>query len=539
MIKKKTARTLLLGLTTIMLLSGCRLIGALWPSSSSSEDDPTSTTSSTSTTTSITTSDPTSSETPPPSSETPTSQEPGDGYTRPGYSSQNFRELAQAKGLEALESTGTQSVLVVPVDFTDYRAASQLGGAAASKNRIEKSFFGSTSETGWHSVKTYFHESSYGKLNVSGEVLPWLNLPISRDAFKTIKNSNPSYYDNTCYVLDKIKEQYPDKMKEYDKDGNGYVDALFIVYACPFDSSDPDMTFWAYVFWDMRYDPNVSNPEFNVYGWASYHFMDDAPYIPSTTTKAYEIDAHTYIHEFGHILGLDDYYNYDGFGTGYLNMSGGIDMQAFNIIDHNMYSKFGLQWAQPYLVNDTTTINLKPAHSSGEFIIIQDDYFGSAFDEYILIEYYQPKGLNYMDSTIGYSNGASGHSLNGVRIWHVDSRMFLFNASYNPISYDQVQYIKDFDGNSFTAIGPSNTPSRSIYNDVYYLHLLESTGINTFKDGGIASDVTLFKQGQTFTPSSTFFKYGNKFNSQKTIGYTISIGQMTNQEVVINITKTA
>ena len=103
----------------------------------------------------------------------------------------------------------------------------------------------------------------------------------------------------------------------------------------------------------------------------------------------------------------------------------------------------------------------------------------------------------------------------------------------------QDQYIKDFDGNSFTAIGPSNTPSRSIYNDVYYLHLLESTGINTFKDGGIASDVTLFKQGQTFTPSSTFFKYGNKFNSQKTIGYTISIGQMTNQEVVINITKTA
>ncbi|HOF65523.1 MAG TPA: hypothetical protein PL120_02905 [Bacilli bacterium] len=204
MIKKKTARTLLLGLTTIMLLSGCRLIGALWPSSSSSEDDPTSTTSSTSTTTSITTSDPTSSETPPPSSETSTSQEPGDGYTRPGYSSQNFRELAQAKGLEALESTGTQSVLVVPVDFTDYRAASQLGGAAASKNRIEKSFFGSTSETGWHSVKTYFHESSYGKLNVTGEVLPWLNLPISREAFKTIKNSNPSYYDNTYYVLDKI-----------------------------------------------------------------------------------------------------------------------------------------------------------------------------------------------------------------------------------------------------------------------------------------------------------------------------------------------
>ena len=33
--------------------------------------------------------------------------------------------------------------------------------------------------------------------------------------------------------------------------------------------------------------------------------------------------------------------------------------------------------AHPYVINDTTSINLKPAHSSGEFIIIQDDYFGS------------------------------------------------------------------------------------------------------------------------------------------------------------------
>jgi hypothetical protein len=160
------------------------------------------------------------------------------------------------------------------------------------------------------------------------------------------------------------------------------------------------------------------------YAWASYDFMYEG-YGSS------EVDGHTYIHETGHVLGLDDYYSYT---EGDWGAAGGLDMMDYNVLDHNAYSKFFLGWSDPFVVDGTkaaTTINLSPFESSGQFILINDEWNGSAFDEYLAIEFYTPTGLNYQDSRVGGypGNNVRGFTVPGIKIYHVDARLGLFSST--------------------------------------------------------------------------------------------------------------
>ena len=102
-------------------------------------------------------------------------------------------------------------------------------------------------------------------------------------------------------------------------------------------------------------------------------------------------------------------------------------MMDNNIIDHNMYSKYILNWATPcsaWAIVKYTSVPLKAVAIS---FLINNNWNGHAYDEYILIEYYTPTGLNQHDSMgEGYGKGdkkVAGFNVPGVRIYHVDSRI--------------------------------------------------------------------------------------------------------------------
>jgi len=71
--------------------------------------------------------------------------------------------------------------------------------------------------------------------------------------------------------------------------------------------------------------------------------------------------------------------------------------------------------------------------------------------------------------------------------------------------------------------------------------LLEKNGTNTFINGAIASDATLFRQGDTFNPTTThssfFYHQVGQFNDQSLIGYTVSVATLTANAVTLTVTK--
>ena len=162
-----------------------------------------------------------------------------------------------------------------------------------------------------------------------------------------------------------------------------------------------------------------------------------------------------------------------------------------------------------------------------------------------MIEYYTPQGMNEKDANQSYSaNTTKGtdrmYTINGFRIYHIDSRLVEIEARGRATGY------VDTLGDKYYAVGASNTPERSyLFHflpqqnaiDYKYVHLLESNGTNTFKKGSFATNATLFKSGSSFVASSEFFPNGDKFNDGSKVGYKITVQECGSDFGSITITK--
>lgn len=301
-------------------------------------------------------------------------------------------------------------VLVIPVEFSDYKADNQM------QSVLEKVFFGTSEETGWESLKSYYYKSSYGKCNISGTVLP---------VFSTGNTSK--YYDSmdddtaVNSIIKAALEYYDNSINydEYDSNGDNYIDSIYIIYTAPIDYESDDSLYWAFSYQyftdDYEYYDSV---EADFYCFMGYDFIFET----LANGKKVSYNAETIIHESGHLFGLDDYYDYDD-TKGPDGGIGGGDMMDYNVGDHNPFSKMILGWVTPKVIDATNissdiTIDLKSFGQSGECLVIVNGWENSYFDEYFVIDFYTPDGLNALEA--GYSGL---FSISGIRIYHVDSRL--------------------------------------------------------------------------------------------------------------------
>lgn len=460
--------------------------------------------------------------------------ESGDGYELIDGENVPFtkRELDQSTGGDPLQSIGESKILVVPVNIKNAaRAWNQ-----ASLDKVNKAFFGDAIETSWQSVSSYYETASYGKLKIKGEVAPVFNsqIPIST-LVSHIENFEKR--PDIPIVKEWIKDEtYFDLRKEYDVDENNCVDAVAFIYNVPVDSNNG---FWAWsTFEDIK---NTSAPTVKNYLWASINFLDDNI---NANYGINGIDSHVFIHEVGHLLGLDDYYSYD---KGVVDVSGSLEMHSANIGDENIYSKFLMGWANPYYVKTSNQVNLNLRSSAlyGDAIIINDSWNKTPYDEYIILEFYTPQLNNYVDAKETYKSGYKMYSVPGIRIYHVDSRIVEANA----FGYSFATPTKlDLSYGEF-AIGPSNSPSRAYLNDdlaskFKLLTLIDAANRKYYNAGsgygqtfGVADNNSLFKSGNVFTANSTFFINNTKFNAGNEVGYSIRINSISNEYANITITK--
>ena len=338
---------------------------------------------------------------------------------------------------------GSPSVLVIPIQFSDVTAASK----GYNIDTIKKAFNGKSGSTSYYSVDEYYYLSSYGALDLDITVL---------DQWFTPKYPS-KYYMNKTVEYNGIEQDIGDQMimdealayldgimdlSKFDSDGNGYIDAVVMINTLAVNS-DSHFT-WGYRFWNIyeneasylnKYD-YVSAGD---YAWMSYGFMHESidRFGRPIYTDKRVINTKTYIHEIGHILGAEDYYD-----TSYEDPAGplyGKDMMDSSVGDHNPYTKFSYGWIESSRLVTTSgsiTLTLEDFSKNGDTIIVANNFDPAlgVYQEYYVIMYYKPTGLN--------NSYKKYFDREGIVIYHVNASLYYEEYS------DQTIYQLNHDNDS-------------------------------------------------------------------------------------------
>lgn len=327
-------------------------------------------------------------------------------YTRLAYGDKTpLKNAAEKTGVtKGLPSTGSPKVLVIPVAFTDYPADKNM------RSDLQTAFFGTSEQTGWESLTSYYQKASYGKLNIGGTVTEVYNTGKKSTYFNNeYKKGNSSDYEILQGALEYFDDAYD--YSQYDYDNDGMIDGVYLVYTAPVDYESEDSLWWAFTYeYLTETEEYYDGKQADFYLFMGYGFLFDEPASGATLTY----NCETVIHETGHMLGLDDYYDYDD-TKGPDGGIGGGDMMDYNVGDHNAFSKLLLGWVDPYVVTGNCNLTLSSFGASGDCIMVCKNK-ADPFSEYFIIDYYTPDGLNEMEA------GNSGlFSVSGIRVYHIDA----------------------------------------------------------------------------------------------------------------------
>ena len=477
---------------------------------------------------------------------TPTEVMPAQNFNAATLDKSTLREkMIECYGADSvlpLESTGNYHCLVVPVDFSDYAHTNlQL-------DNLNKAFNGTTEDTGWQSVKTYYQTSSYGKLDMTFDIQSVYRAKYDsahyEKADKTVTYNGESVaVAGDQFILEEVLAWITPQidLSVYDHDNNGVLDAIWIIYTAPVvygdssdeeasTSSDDESIYWAYVTTYAKDDGDgttYDNLDLGQYLFAGFDFMNEFtgnandPYFDASeevdlTISGLKINASTYIHETGHLLGLDDYYDYDQ-TKGSTSGLGGADMMDQTVGDQNPYSKMMLGWVNPTVITTTQTVTLNPFESNGSCIMVLLDYNGTYFSEYLLIDLYTNTGLNaahanQANSYLYYDYDTEKGATYGVRIYHVSSDID------NPYSDDHWSF----------------TTNNNSYSDIPLIELVQADGEKDFSSDklGLCNADDLWKAGQKL--STVFPNYAR--NDNKKVNFDIEIVSVSATQATVTIT---
>lgn len=324
--------------------------------------------------------------------------------------------------IDGCPTSGKVKVLVIPVEFSDVTAASKGYTVSA----INTAFNGSTGTTDYHSVSEYYSLSSYGKLDLDFTVLTNWFRPKNTSSYyakQTIDYDGEELFIGDQLIIDEALAYLESRMdlSAFDSDDNDIIDAVVVINTL--DINEEKDFQWAYRYWNMYTDDDGYYYEYdkvsaNDYLWASYQFMLEC-YDEDGDTY-YDDDAmntYTYIHEFGHILGADDYYDtaYEGAPLD------GYDIMDSMLGDHNPFTKFNYGWlknSRLVVAEKSVTLTLEDFSKNGDTILIANNWDETlgAYQEYYILMYYTNKGLNSGDA--GY------FTKEGIVVYHVNASLY-------------------------------------------------------------------------------------------------------------------
>jgi immune inhibitor A len=354
--------------------------------------------------------------------------------------------------IPALDTAATQNVLVIFAEFT-----TTPPGAPDARLDLGTYFdpmlFGTVYDPVEYAgipdhptdrtLKNYYNEVSYGKVNVVT-----LNMP---SAMGWTQTGHPyDYYCKADGIHDNGFGPYPqnaqgmvvdavaavDDVVDFDNYAiNGEVPNLFVVFAGTGAewSAAPDII-WSHS-WDLTegtgMDGYLTNDGVRINNYAVMPEVggDLTNYrqAPTGPTGPFPPTVGVYAHEYGHVLGLPDQYDYgyESDGTDvYSLMAGGSwnRYPAAQIFSGNSpaqldaWSKYRLGFLKPVEITSTKNLTLQPAETNP--VAYKMVVPNSGGKEYFLFENRQ---------WIGFDQGLQRFGTHGLAIYHVDDTVFTRN----------------------------------------------------------------------------------------------------------------
>lgn len=341
--------------------------------------------------------------------------------TRVPESARKARKAAQqAKIAGSYPLTGSPKSLVILVNFTDYKFKHTVDDFQRMLN-----VSGYKENNGVGSARDYFIACSDSVFSPQFDCYGIIQL-----------NNNSAYYDShhgamIVEACNKVADQGVD-LTQYDTDNDGCLDNVFVYYAGNNEAEGaPSNTIWPH-------RSIVSSGE-RVQGKLIYDYACTSECRGSSGSQMCGIG--TFCHEFGHVLGLPDYYDTDNsgaytVGSWDIMCSGSYNGGGKTPPSYTAGERFQLGWLKPVQLKEAGAYTLEPLETSNKaFLIAKTDHnlsFSSPDpNEYWLLENRQ---------RLGWDQPSSALPGTGMLIFHItySAAAWASNEPNNnlPLKYD-------------------------------------------------------------------------------------------------------
>lgn len=352
-----------------------------------------------------------------------------DGYYRPSeYQSLSAKDVpsigptlsdvySYGDARYVVPSLGEASITVIPVTFADYPSAEANENGLVALNEV---FFGDKAGNQYYSLAEFYDRSSFHRFHVKGKVVP--HYFQSPDSYATLETKrNAAQTKNALVKLYASAIAWHNALPDIESELQ-MGDPVYFVYFAPYSGMNGGQSQRSSMMWAFA----LNDPA--PLGWTSYYMVNGGDN---------RLDAHTLIHEFGHMLGLKDYYDTDANSSlAPISPLGRMDMMDCSLGDHASFSKMLLGWTNPFVATGPCEISLRPSQGNGDCVLLSADWNGTPFDEYILLEYYTPSYLNATDASLHDESGFSLMNKAGIKAYHVDARLGLYgDRAKAPLGY--------------------------------------------------------------------------------------------------------
>ena len=359
-----------------------------------------------------------------------------------------MRAAASTQPRKAYPLNGSPKALVILANFKD-KAFTVSTPQSSYQNLVTQTGYSANGGTG--SAKDYFMASTYGKFSPDFVVVGPVTLPQTLDYYgkndASKQDTNPAQMIvDACNAANVAGLDFT----QFDTDGDGFVDNVFVYYAGYNEAEGGAAnTIWPHR-WSISSAGITTGITFDGKKIEDYSCTSELKGTSGTNMCG----IGTFCHEFGHVLGLPDYYDTSGTQSNTLNEWDIMDYGAYSNNGctpptYSAFDRFFLGYLTPQQLSSGSDVTLlplyqgttQPANTNNQaylFSATTHNLNGAAPSpaEFFLVEYRKQTGWDaYLPAE-------------GMCIWHID---------YNATNWN------DNDPNNYTGTTQTNASHMHVY----------------------------------------------------------------------------